>query len=186
MTTRKLTTMAMFTALSVTLVWLIHFPIFPAAPYLEYDPADIPILLGTFAFGPVSGLILTLMAALIQGLTVSSASGVYGIIMHFLATGTFVIVAGFIYKYKKTPLFAATGLICGALCMAAVMAGANLIVTPAFTGAPVSVIKALLLPVIVPFNLIKAGVNGAVVFSIYMVIAKFIKPENVQKALNGK
>ncbi len=50
--TRKLTVMAMLTAISVLLVWLVHLPIIPAAPFLEYDPADIPVLIGAFAFGP--------------------------------------------------------------------------------------------------------------------------------------
>ena len=46
--------LGMLTALSVVLTWLIHFPIFPGAPFLEYDPADIPILIGTFTFGPLA------------------------------------------------------------------------------------------------------------------------------------
>ena len=46
---RKLTVMAMLVAVSVILVYLLHFPLFPAAAFLEYDPADIPILIGAFA-----------------------------------------------------------------------------------------------------------------------------------------
>ena len=46
---RKLATMAMLVAISIVLVYLIHFPIFPGAAFLEYDPADIPILIGAFA-----------------------------------------------------------------------------------------------------------------------------------------
>lgn len=53
---RKLVTMAMLAALSIVLVYVIHFPIFPAASFLEYDPADIPILIGTFAYGPLAGV----------------------------------------------------------------------------------------------------------------------------------
>ena len=85
--TRKLTTMAILTALSVCFVALIHFPIFPAVAFLEYDPADIPILICGFAFGPAAGFIVTLIAAFIQGFTVSAQSGIYGIIMHIVATG---------------------------------------------------------------------------------------------------
>ena len=92
----------MFTALSVVLVYLIHFPIFPSASFLEYDPADIPILIGTFAFGPIAGIILTVVASGIQALTVSAASGLYGFLMHIIATGVVVIVAGCIYKAKHT------------------------------------------------------------------------------------
>ncbi len=40
--TRKLTTMAILTALSVCFVALIHFPIFPAVAFLEYDPRIFP------------------------------------------------------------------------------------------------------------------------------------------------
>lgn len=56
---RKLAVMAMLVAVSVVLVYLVHFPIFPAAPFLEYDPADIPILIGAFAYGPLAGILLT-------------------------------------------------------------------------------------------------------------------------------
>ncbi|MBP7402679.1 MAG: ECF transporter S component [Clostridia bacterium] len=173
--TRRLTTLAMLAALSIVFVWLIHFPIFPAAPYLEYDPADIPIMIGTFAFGPLAGLLITVVASVIQGLTVSSGSGLYGIIMHIVATGTFVLVAGNLYRIRKTRARAAVALVCGVLAMAAVMAVANLIVTPLFTGMPVSAVKNLLLPIIIPFNLIKAGANAAITFVLYKSVSRFIK-----------
>ena len=72
---RKLVVMAMLTALSIVLVYLIRFPIFASAPFLEYDMADVPILIGTFLFGPLSGLALTAVTCVIQGLTVSAGSG---------------------------------------------------------------------------------------------------------------
>ena len=99
---KKLTVMAMLCAVSVVLVYFIHFPLFPAAPFLEYDPADIPILIGTFSFGPLAGFILTAVTSLIQGFTVSAASGVYGIIMHIISTGSFCLAAGITYRFKKT------------------------------------------------------------------------------------
>ena len=100
--TVKLVKMGAMVAISVALVYLIHFPIFPAVAFLEYDPADIPILIGTFAFGPLAGLALTVVTSVIQGLTVSSGSGLYGILMHVIATGMLVIVSGSIYGRKKT------------------------------------------------------------------------------------
>lgn len=177
MKTRKLTTLAMLASLSIVLVWLIHFPIFPAAPYLEYDPADVPILIGTFAFGPLAGLLITVIAAVVQGLTVSAGSGFYGIIMHVAATGTFVLVAGCIYKRRKTRGSAALGLACGVVAMTAVMVAANLIITPIFLGVPVSAVKGLIIPFIIPFNLIKAGVNSIVTFILYKTVSRFIKSE---------
>ena len=56
MKTRKLTSMAILAALSVILVAAVHIPMPAPISFLEYDPADIPILICGFAFGPVAGL----------------------------------------------------------------------------------------------------------------------------------
>ena len=175
--TKRLVMMAVLAALSIVFVAIIHFPIFPAAPFLEYDPADIPVLIGAFAFGPLAGICITLVASIIQGLTVSAGSGLYGIIMHIIATGVYVLVAANIYKHKKTKKGAALALVIGVICAVAVMAGANMIITPLFMGVPASAVQQMLLPVIIPFNLIKLGVNGIITFLVYkrcsMLISKF-------------
>ena len=169
--TRKMTTMAILTAMSVVFVALIHFPIFPAVAFLEYDPADIPILICGFAFGPLAGLLVTLAASVIQGLTVSAQSGIYGILMHFIATGAYVLVSAGIYKSHKTKRMAAVSIVCGTAAMVLCMFGANLVVTPYFmmgavTKETVGTVLSLM-PFILLFNLIKAGVNGLVTFFIY-------------------
>ncbi|MGI6766468.1 MAG: ECF transporter S component [Lentihominibacter sp.] len=173
MTTIRLAKMGMLVAISVVLVALVHFPIFPAVPFLEYDPADIPILLGTFAFGPIAGVMLTVVTSVIQGVTVSAASGIYGILMHIIATSALVITAGVIYKRNKTKKRAIIGLISGVVAMTVVMIGANLIVTPLFMGVPVSVVWDLM-PFIAGFNAIKAGINGLVTFLVYKRISAFL------------
>jgi len=159
--------MAILAAISVVLVFLLHFPIFPTAAFLEYDPADIPILIATFAFGPLAGISVTIVAAVVQGLTVSAQGGLYGILMHIISTGSYVLVAGFIYRFKRSHIGAGISLVCGVLVSAAVMVVANLIITPIFMGAPVEMVKGMLLPVIIPFNLIKSGVNGALTMMLY-------------------
>jgi riboflavin transporter FmnP len=178
---RKLTAMGMLTALSVVLVALIHFPIFPAAPFLEYDPADIPILICGFAFGPVAGLCVTLIASVIQGLTVSASSGIYGIIMHFIATGVYVSVTSIIYSRHKTKKGAIIALLIGTVAMAAVMVPANYWITSYFMSGSTDAFRetqqyvvTLLVPVIIPFNLIKAGINGVVTFLLYKSISRLI------------
>lgn len=172
-TTTKLAKMAMLIAISIVLVAIIHFPIFPAVAFLEYDPADIPILIGSFAFGPAAGVILTVITAVIQGVTVSSASGVYGILMHIIATSALVITAGLIYKYNKTRKGAVIGLICGVIAMTVVMMGANMVITPIFMGVPASVVWSLM-PFIAGFNAIKAGINSIVTFLVYKRISGFL------------
>ena len=174
MTTAKLAKLGMLIALSIVLVYLIHFPIFPMVPFLEYDPADIPILIGTFAFGPAAGLLLTVVTCVIQGVTVSAGSGAYGIIMHLIATSTIVLVAGNIYRVKHTRAGAAIGLIAGTICWGIVMCIANHFITPVFMGVPTEAVDAMLLPIILPFNLIKAGVNSIITFVIYKTVSRHL------------
>lgn len=171
--TLKLVKMAMLVAVSIALVAIIHFPIFPAVPFLEYDPADIPILIGTFAFGPGAGVLLTVVTSLIQGFTVSAGSGPYGIIMHIIATSTLTLVAGGIYSRNKSKKSALIGVICGTVAMAIVMFFANLVITPLFMGVPRAVVLDLM-PFIILFNVLKAGINGAVTFIVYKRISPFL------------
>ena len=172
-TTIRLAKMAMLVAISIVLVALIHFPIFPAVAFLEYDPADIPILIGTFAFGPLAGVLLTIVTSVIQGVTVSAASGVYGILMHIIATSVLVLAAGLVYKKNKTRKGAVIGIICGVAAMTIVMIGANMVITPIFMGVPRNVVWDLM-PFIAGFNAIKAGINGAVTFLVYKRISGFL------------
>ncbi len=171
--TAKMAKMAMLAAISIVLVFLVHFPIVPAVPFLEYDPADVSVLIGAFAFGPVAGIVITVIASIIQGFTVSAQGGIFGIIMHILATGTLVLVAGNIYRVKKTIKGAILALLAGALSMVAVMAIANIILNPIFYGMPREAVYALL-PAIITFNLAKAGINSVITLLVYKRISKFL------------
>lgn len=171
---KKLVVMAMLAAVSVVLVWAVHVPLIPMVSFLEYDPADVPILIAALAYGPVAGVVLTVVVSVIQGLTVSAASGLYGILMHVIATSTLVLVAGGVYRLRHTRGGGALGLVLGTLAMGLVMMPANHFITPHFMGQPVAVVDALLLPGILPFNLIKAGLNSGITFVVYKVVSRYL------------
>ena len=172
--TVRLAKMGMLVAISVVLAYFVHFPIIPGLNFLEYDPADISIFIGTFAFGPLGGFVLTVITSLIQGFTVSAGSGgVYGIIMHIIATGTFVLVAGNIYKKHKTRKYAMIALGAGIASWVVVMFFANLFITPLFMGVTRDVVMQMM-PLILLFNLIKAGVNSVITFFLYKRISGFL------------
>lgn len=170
--TMKLTKMAMLAAISVVLVLLIRIP-YPPAPFLVYDPADIPIFIGTFAFGPLAGLALTAIVSFIQAF-VLGGDGLIGFFMHFVATGAFVVVAGYIYKRNKSRKTAAIALISGTIVMTISMMLWNLLITPIFLGIPREAVVAMLATIILPYNLLKAGINSVVTFLTYKSIAKFL------------
>ena len=110
---------------------------------------------------------ITLVVSLVQGITVSAASGVYGILMHIIATGTLVLVSALAARLFKGRLNAELSVLCGVLAAAAVMVGANLLITPLFMGVTMDDVLGIMLPFILPFNLIKLGVNGALACVVY-------------------
>ncbi len=164
--------MAMLAAISVVLVLLIRIP-FPPAPFLVYDPADIPIFIGAFAFGPAAGLILTIIVSFIQAF-VLGGDGLIGFFMHVVSTGAFVLMAGFIYKRNKTRKNAVIALICGTIIMTVSMLLWNILITPLYLGVPREAVIAMLGTVILPFNLLKAGINSVVTFLTYKSIARYL------------
>ena len=174
MTTRKIAVLAMLSAISLVLVMFVRFPLFPAASFLEFDAGDIPIMIGTFAVGPVAGLLVTTVVSLIQGFTVSAGSGVYGVLMHIISSGTLCIVAGLIYNRNRTRKQAVIALIAATLVMTAVMVAANLIITPIFMGAPRSMVVGMLVPVIIPFNLLKGIITSVCTFLLYKPLSKHV------------
>ncbi len=173
LSTKQLTTLGVMSALSIVLMVLIRIP-FPTAPFLEYDPADVPILISTFLFGPLWGLVMTAAVSVLQGITVSTGSGIIGIIMHIAATGGFVITAGLIYKRGKSIKRAIIALVLGTIVQTVLMAGMNLVFTPIFMKTPLETVLAMMIPTIIPFNLIKAGVNAAVTFFVYKFVSRAV------------
>lgn len=169
---RRLTITAVLTAISILLI-LFNFPILPMVSFLRFDFANIPILIVTFAFGPVYGVISTIITAIFQA-TFLSADGWFGGLMHIFSTGSLIITAGLIYKHKKTRKMAALALACGSAAMVIAMVAFNLIFDPFLYHLETEVVVSLL-PYIALFNLIKAGCNAIITFIIYKYISRFIK-----------
>ena len=94
--------------------------------------------------------------------------------MHVVSTGAFVLVSSLIYKKHKTKKVALIALLCGTIVMTVSMVAWNLIITPYFLGVPREAVMAMMLTVIVPFNLLKAGINSLITLFTYKSIAKFL------------
>lgn len=183
----RMVKLGMLTALSIILVYAIHFPLFPTATFLEYDMADVPILIGAFLYGPWWGLGLTAVVSVLQWLLVSPQSLWVGAVMHFLATGSYAVAAGLIYQHNKTSTAALFGMALGSLLQTLMMIPMNLIFTVHFFGVPREAVIALLPTAIIPFNAIKTVVNSIIAFLLYRRVAKLfeqaiVKPQTPPKA----
>lgn len=177
----KLVKLALLSALSILLMIAIRFPVIPAAPFLEYEPGDVPALIGAFLYGPGAGLLITAAVSLFQATTVSAGSGWIGAIMHMIATGSMVLAAGVIYKRMHTFKGAILSLIAGTVTMTFIMIPLNLYFTTKFLGVPIEMVKAMIIPIIVPFNLIKASANSVLTVLVYKSVAKVLRIEPFSK-----
>ena len=194
--TKRLVEMAMLAAISIVLVMLIRIPLIPAAPFLEYDMADVPVLLAAFLISPGAGLLVLFVVSVIQAFLLGG-NGIIGLIMHFFASGALVLASSLIYKAckgKKGSLI--IGLLVGSLLMTLLMIPLNFIFTPKvmmdvpigeaariffdglaggidpsaygeMTVGAYQAVKGLLLPGLIPFNLIKAGLNSVIFFILF-------------------
>lgn len=165
--------LGMLGALSIVLVLVLHFPIFPAVSFLEFEFGDVPIYLAGFAFGPWWGLALTVVESVVQGLTVSAASGWIGILMHIIASGVSVVVAALIYQRYRTRQGSVWAMSAGVVVKILSMVVCNYFLTPLFLVSaemPYAIAQDVVVSLmwyIVAFNAIKAVANGIVTYVLY-------------------
>ena len=167
---RTLTLIAVFIALAYISVTVLKFNV----QFLTFDLKDAIMTVGAMLLGPIAGLIMAFLVALIEFLTVSD-TGVYGFIMNALSSIAFVVTASLIYKYKKTLLGAILGLLSAAGIMTAVMMLANLLITPYYMGASPETVAGMIPTLLLPFNLVKAIFNASLVMLIYKPVSNLLK-----------
>ncbi|OCL27687.1 ECF transporter S component [Orenia metallireducens] len=181
---KKMTNIGVLSALSLILMITIKFPIIPVVPYLLYEAGDLPILIIAFLYGPGSAVGATLILSILMFIFVG-LGGPFGAFMHFLATGTLVFVAGYIYHQNRTQKTAVYGLIAGSIAMTVIMAFANVLLTPIFYGIPRQEVLKVLVPGIIPFNITKAFINSGLTLLVYKKLAEFLKSKGVLYSLNN-
>lgn len=127
---RAVTMTAMLAAVSYILAF-VKFPVPLSPAFARMDLSDFPALVGAFAFGPVSGIMIELVKNGLQLL--STSTGGVGELANFFIGASFVWAAGFICRFHKTKKTAWVSSIVGSFIMGIVAAVANyFILLPVF------------------------------------------------------
>ncbi len=168
---RKITMIGMLCAIAYAVMVVGRVPI---VLFLKYDPKDVVITIGGFIFGPLSAFTISAIVSIIEMFTVSD-TGIIGCVMNILASCSFACTAAFIYKKKHTIKGAVEGLVCGLIGMTIIMVLWNYLVTPIYLGYPREAVVELLLPAIVPFNILKGGINMALVLLLYKHVVNALR-----------
>ncbi len=169
---KTLVCMAMLSALAIAADVFLRIP--NIGGFLTYEPKDVVLTVGGFIFGPIAGLVMSLIVCFVEMITVSD-SGLIGFLMNFLASGVFIGVSTAIYSRKKSLSRAIVGLIAGSFSMLAIMLLWNYIITPLYTGLSREAVLGLFLPLLIPFNLLKAALNSALILFLYKAVVTALR-----------
>lgn len=129
----RLTVTAMLSTVAFVLMFL-DFPIpFLIPPFVKMDFSELPALLAAFSLGPVYGVVVCLVKNLVHFITMTTTGGA-GEICNFLLGACFALPAGAIYQRMKTRKGALTGVLVGAVVMAALSVPLNYYISyPVYT-----------------------------------------------------
>ena len=182
---RRLTVMAMFIALSFAAVAFIRIPVML---WLSYEPKDVLLTIGAFLLGPVEGVIMATVVALLELVTISN-TGIIGFAMNVFSSCLFVCTASLVYHRKRTLSGALIGLICGVVLATGGMLLWNYLITPLYMANTTrEQVAGMLIPLFLPFNLLKSGLNATLTMLLYKGIssalraAKLLPPAQKQTA----
>lgn len=167
LTTKKICGIAMFSALAFVLS-LATSGI--RISFLTIDIKDAILTMGAFVYGPIAAIPMCIVTALLSSFITAFETGIFGLIMDFASSILFTVTASLIYKYKRTMVGAIVGLFVAVAVYTLAMVPLNLLITPLYTGQPVSAVVGLLKPLLLPFNFAKSVLNAAVVMALYKPI----------------
>ena len=190
--TRNIALIGMMGALAAVLM-MIRFPLPFMPPFMDFDFASLPEIIGGFAMGPVAAVFIILVKILVKLVITGTSTAFTGEIQNVLLSCAYVLRAVLIYDRKKTKGHAVAGMAVGTLVCAVVAIFSNLyMIIPFYVnlfGMTMDGIIEMCQAVnpaiknpftlavfgIVPFNLIKNGVASLITYFAYKKVSRQIK-----------
>lgn len=176
--TKKLAISAMLTAVA----FLVTFctAMFKVSGFLSLDLKDAVLSIISLMYGPAYGVISVIVVSLVEFITIST-TGVYGLVMNILSSGTFALVCGFVYKFKRSfsGAILASGLT--VISVTGVMLLANIFITPLYFQMPRQAVIDMLPTILLPFNLCKSVLNASIMLLVYKPFTTALKKSGFVK-----
>lgn len=172
---------------------LLRTPLPFMPPFMDFDLASLPELIGGFALGPASAIGIIVVKILVKLALMGSNSMLTGELSNIILSCSFVLPAVWIYHHEKTKQSAKRGMLCGTVICAITAIFTNLLIIIPFyvnlyglsmddiimmcqaVNPYVTNPFTLALLGIVPFNLIKRGVESVLTLLLYKKISPLMK-----------
>jgi len=193
LTTRKMALIGMFSAVACVL-HMLDFPLpFLAPPFYKLDFSELPALIGAFAFGPVSGVLIEFLKILLKLVFKGTSTALVGDLANFVVGCSFILPASIIYNFKKTKKVAVTGCVIGTIILTIFGTLFNaLYLIPAFSklygmdleviigmgtkiNAAITDLTTFVIFAVGPINILKGSVISLLTILIYKKIRPIIK-----------
>ena len=189
---RTIAQIGMLGAVALVLM-LFEIPLPFAPSFYKIDFSEVPVLIGSFAMGPVAGVLIELVKILLKLLTIGSTTAGVGDVANFLIGFSFCLPAAFIYRKMHSKKGAIIGMAAGTIFMTLVGCFLNAyVLLPTYAKAfqmPIDALVAMGTAVnghitslftfvafaVAPFNLLKGILVSLVVALIYKKISPILK-----------
>ncbi|OZG62326.1 ECF-type riboflavin transporter, S component [Bifidobacterium eulemuris] len=166
--TKRIAMYALFVALAMVTSF-IEFPLIPGVQWLKYDPSGIVCLVAGFAFGPSAAAIVSVLGFLPHVFT-----NPWGTLMAVLVALCLSVPAALVYRGKRTRSRALVGILVGAVCALAAALVGNLLITPIYAHMTMAQVAAMIVPILLPFNLVKFAIHAVVTFLVYKPVSNLL------------
>ena len=194
LTTREIATIAVLAAIA-SILFLVEIPV---VLFYKLDFSNLPVMLGTFAMGPVAGTFILLIKSVL-GLLHSSSQGV-GELADFIMGLAMILPAGIVYRRDTSRRGALIGMVIGGVCATVAGVLTNVYLLIPFYGAvynmPVEQILAMgrtlvpgitgiwefVLIITAPFNLLKWTVLSAAGWFLYKPLSPILHGQRRKSA----
>lgn len=173
---KKAVITAVFAAIAFILTFIFRFKV----SFLTFDFKDAVLAMVSLMYGPLYGIGAVAIVAFLEFLSVSD-TGLYGLIMNFISSGTFALIFGIVYKYKRTFKGAILSVILSVIGVTSVMMVANYFITPYYMGVSRNDVVALIPTLLLPFNLAKSVINSTATLILYKPVTNALKRMGVIK-----
>ena len=198
-TNYKMAVIGILTAMA-TVLMIFDFPLWFIPSFYKLDFSELPILIGSFAFGPATGVVMEFLKVFLKLLIKGTSTAFVGELANFVVGCSFIIPAATIYAFKKTKKTAILSCISGCIILVVFASIFNaLYLIPAFTkfmsldkilaqGAEKnSLVSAdsmtsFVVFAVAPLNIIKGVAVSVVTMLIYKPLSRFIKGKQQVKA----
>lgn len=169
---KTLVTLALLTALAYAAMSVCKI-IPKVGGFLSLDTIDAVIGIGGFLFGPVAAVMMILVEAFVEAITLST-TGWYGFVMNVLSTVLLICPAVMVYQRRGKTSGAVIGLSIGVLLRLVGMILFNYLITPLYFKMPRAAVLDLM-PMIAVFNLVKGVLNAALLMILYPPVSQILR-----------